>query len=118
MRGKVQLGMSNYTVGTSIRVTDLNARYSSDQSTVITHFRAKGEGSQKSAAGVTQPILTRWELTWKKNGDRWKIVQIQRLVPHDRREKGAAKRGVTLRLTAAIGTSPRGGRSYRCWSRC
>jgi ketosteroid isomerase-like protein len=81
IRAAVRYGMNNYTIGKSIRLTDLHARYGADKSTVITHFRANGTGTQKSAAGVSQPMPTRWELTWKKSGDRWKIVEIQRLHP-------------------------------------
>lgn len=79
VRGAVQLGMSRYRIKDSIRLTDVQVRYDGDPSMVITHFRATGTIVQKSGSNVSQRIPTRWELTWRKSGGKWKVKKIQRL---------------------------------------
>jgi ketosteroid isomerase-like protein len=79
-RGAVQLGMSQFRIQGGIRLTDRQPRYGPDRSTVITHFRANGTAELKSG-GASRHVPTRWDLTWKKSGGRWKIIHIQRLHP-------------------------------------
>ena len=79
-RVALEAALSQYRIEKNVRLTDLQTRYAANGVDVITHFRANGVGVRRSDS-ASHHIPTRWELTWKKIGEAWKIVHIQRLHP-------------------------------------
>jgi hypothetical protein len=66
---------SVHVVG-SIRITDLSVQMSSAESRATSTFRAS---ATVSYLGRQEHGYTRWELTWQREADEWKIVRIRRL---------------------------------------
>jgi len=62
----------------SIRITDLDVTMKSHGSRATTHFRANATVTS-SAYGGSGHQPTRWELTWQREWERWKIIRIRRL---------------------------------------
>ncbi|HXY32622.1 MAG TPA: nuclear transport factor 2 family protein [Planctomycetaceae bacterium] len=64
-----------HVVGT-IRITDLTVQMSSAESRATATFRASATVNYQSRQ---DHIYTRWQLTWQREANEWKIVRIQRL---------------------------------------
>jgi hypothetical protein len=60
----------------SVRVTDLSVQMSSAESRAISTFRASATVTYQRMEGHG---YTRWELTWQKEANEWKIVRVRRL---------------------------------------
>jgi hypothetical protein len=68
-----------------VHVTDLDVRMVAGRTQAISHFRANGTISAPSFQfHGSQP--SRWELTWQKTGDGWKVIEIKRLSVVEGRE--------------------------------
>jgi ketosteroid isomerase-like protein len=80
MRARIAAALALYDIGDDMRITDLHVRMQADNSIGISHFRANGTiiGKASSLGGRG---ATRWELTWRRVEDDWKITQITRLHP-------------------------------------
>jgi ketosteroid isomerase-like protein len=61
-----------------IDVKDVSVRMSNENTRAVSHFRANGTVSVK---GFAQYSASRWEVTWQKEGNDWKIVEVIRLDP-------------------------------------
>jgi hypothetical protein len=59
-----------------IHITDLVIDMSSAQSRATATFRASATARFENTSGRA---LTRWELTWQREGPDWKIVRVRRL---------------------------------------
>jgi ketosteroid isomerase-like protein len=79
MRSRIGGAMAMYDID-DLRITDLHVRMQADNSIGISHFRANGTVSGK-ASGVGTHVATRWELTWRRVEDDWKITEVTRLHP-------------------------------------
>ena len=65
------------SVESDIRVTDVSVQLTNEDSRAITHFRANATVSASGVGGGYHP--SRWELTWQKEGDEWKITRTKYL---------------------------------------
>ena len=59
-----------------IRISDLSVGMSSTESRAIATFRASATAKFQ---GHSDRGYTRWELTWQREGNDWKIVRVRRL---------------------------------------
>jgi hypothetical protein len=66
---------SVHVVG-SIRITDLSVQMSSAESRATSTFRAS---ATVNFAGREQRGYTKWELTWQREANEWRIIRIRRL---------------------------------------
>ncbi|MBI1346613.1 hypothetical protein GC163_10025 [bacterium] len=79
--------MSLVEVDNDLRLTDFQSTVTNDGSRVVCHFRANATISVAGYGKVgRQPA--RFELTWIKEGDTWKITKIRRLHPLKDEELG------------------------------
>jgi len=70
------------------RITDLDIETSADNTLARSHFRVNVTASVLGiASDVRQP--TRWNLEWRKEDDKWRIVEVHRLDPISGAEMGA-----------------------------
>jgi len=87
-------GLAIVDIHDDVRVSDLNVKMVANDSRGISHFRANGTISIRNAS-YERHVATRWELTWQKEGDQWRIVSIQRLNPITGEEIELMKRSET-----------------------
>jgi hypothetical protein len=59
-----------------IHITDLSINMSSAESRAVSAFRATADVKFQNQ---TNRYPTRWELTWQREGNDWKIVRVRRL---------------------------------------
>ena len=82
-----QTALQMVEVQPDLRLTDFQTRLTNENSRAITHFRANATISVVGAGNVgRQP--SRFELTWAREGDDWKVIQIRRLNPVNDKELG------------------------------
>lgn len=81
LRNKVRVGMSQFRVDGGLRVTDVDAHFNDERTAIISRLRANGTVASKLNSAASRHVATMWEFTWKKEGDQWRIVKIQRLDP-------------------------------------
>lgn len=74
----VMLALNTVTIDGELRITDVQTEMLADNSLAKTHFRANGAATYKGISGRSP---TRWELTWQKMGDAWKVTEARRLNP-------------------------------------
>lgn len=86
-----QTAMSLVNVGDDLRLTDLQARMSNEDTRAITHFRANATVTYMGQVGGYQP--SRFELTWARENDDWKIIAVRRLNPVSGEELGVLDAG-------------------------
>jgi len=60
----------------SIHITDLSIKMSSAESRAVSTFRATATAKYQ---GRSDRVPTRWELTWQREGNDWKVTRIRRL---------------------------------------
>lgn len=78
LRTLVMLALNTVTIDGELRITDVQTEMLADNSLAKTHFRANGAATYKGISGRSP---TRWELTWQKMGDVWKVTEARRLNP-------------------------------------
>lgn len=78
LQGMVQVALKLVTIDGELRITDVETVFRSEDSIATTHFRANGAAT---FGGITGRQPTRWELTWQKMGDKWKVTKARRLNP-------------------------------------
>lgn len=90
LRHLCQRAMDIVEVEDDLQLSDIHTRLTNENSRAVTHFRAKGTVSIPSlmVARTYQPL--RFELTWIREGETWRIFAIRRLHPF--------KEGEELRL--------------------
>jgi hypothetical protein len=62
-----------------IDIKDVSVRMSNENTRAVSHFRANGTVSVKGLGSQHSP--SRWEVTWQKEGNDWKIIEVIRLHP-------------------------------------
>lgn len=75
---QIAAAMALVDVENDVRVTDLDVRMVAGGTQAVSHFRANATIGIKSM-GHRARHPSRWELTWQKTGDDWKVIEIQRL---------------------------------------
>src|SRR5262245_41333091 len=80
LRDTALRGMELVDFPHGIDVKDVSVRLSNENSRAVSRFRANGLAAA-SIAGMSaqQQFATRWEVTWQKEGNDWKIIEVERL---------------------------------------
>lgn len=78
LRSIVESQLEHVRIDQDLRITQLAVTMEPNGNKAKSHFRANGKGTYKS---WTQSFATRWNLTWRKEGETWKLVQIEQLEP-------------------------------------
>jgi len=81
-RGYVRQAGEMITEINTLRITDIDIKLLAEGSRAKTHFRANGQAT--AVAVGLQRFSTRWELTWQREGDAWKVINVERLDPMSR----------------------------------
>jgi hypothetical protein len=72
-----ETALERVTVKDDLSIKDMSVRVTNENSRAISRFRANGtvlfEGNNVGHQA------SRWELTWQKEGNDWKVVDVQRL---------------------------------------
>jgi hypothetical protein len=63
------------TIADPLRITDMNVKMLDDEHATA-RFRVNGTAD---AMGTSRRVSTRWELTFAREGDAWKVTRIQRM---------------------------------------
>ncbi len=74
----VTLGMKMVDVDDDLRIRDLHVTMKSENSRGIAHFRANATISA-TGQGSLGRHSSRWELTWQREADQWKVIRVRRL---------------------------------------
>ncbi len=80
LRASVAHAIQRYQVSDEVRLTQVQVELTSQNSRALTRFRANGPISQ-AGSGTTWRGVTRWEFTWQREADEWRIIRITRLDP-------------------------------------
>lgn len=80
LRRTVKTAMDMITVQEDLRITDLSVQLRAQNSRAISHFRANATISLGSHGGMGHHP-SRWEITWQREADQWRIIRIERLNP-------------------------------------
>lgn len=85
LKALVAAGLAMVSFEDEIRITALETTLTSDDSIAETRFRANASLSVVGYGAVGhQPTL--WSLTWRKEGDEWRIVRVRRFHPLSHKE--------------------------------
>lgn len=77
VRQMTEQALNMVDVQDDVRISDVHTKLSNNNSRAITQFRASASVTVSGYNAARQP--TRWELTWGKEGDEWKILRATRL---------------------------------------
>jgi hypothetical protein len=66
-------------VDEGLRITDLQVTRDGPGGKAKSHFRANGSGTWRKTLSHT--FTTRWNLTWQKEGETWRVIQVEQLDP-------------------------------------
>lgn len=80
LRATVKTAMNLVTVHEDLRITDLSVQMKAQDSRAISHFRANATISIGSHGGLGHHP-SRWEITWQREADQWRIIRVERLNP-------------------------------------
>lgn len=78
LREYIRGRMEDVDVDEDLRITDLQVTLD-EAGKAKSHFRANGTGTWKKT--LSHAFTTRWNLTWKKEGETWRVIQIEQLDP-------------------------------------
>ena len=79
-RALITTAMDWVTVHDDLRVSDVIVTVNEEDSLATAHFRANASVTMKGY-GETGWRPSRWELTWQKEKDQWRIIRTRRLHP-------------------------------------
>ena len=78
-RDRKRVGAASFLVRVDDqRVTDVQIKLTNESTRAITHFRANGDVSLGTGGGGGH-YSSRWELTWQKEADEWKVTGMRML---------------------------------------
>ena len=78
-RDRKRVGAASFLVRVdNQRVTDVQIKLTNQSTRAITHFRANGDVSLGASGGGSH-YSSRWELTWQKEADEWKVTGTKML---------------------------------------
>ena len=75
-RQLVQQAVGMVQIQGAIRITDMSIKMSSAESRAVSTFRATADVTYQNQ---TNRFPTRWELTWQREGNEWKVIRVRRL---------------------------------------
>ena len=79
IRRLVQDNISRVKLGDDLRVTDVSVEMVGRETRAISKFRASATVSMEIGQAHSGP--TRWELTWQREGNDWRVIKVDRLDP-------------------------------------
>ena len=77
VKQRVEVALALVNVKDDLRITDLNVEMKSANSRAVAHFRANATVS--AAVGDLGHQPSRWQVTWQRESDNWKVVKVDRL---------------------------------------
>lgn len=80
LRQLVSLALKYYDVQDDMRITDLHVTMKANDTLAISHFRANATVVSERLGDLGYRS-SRWEVTWRKEADDWKITEVRRLDP-------------------------------------
>ncbi len=78
-RAAVAAAMALVDVQDDVRVTDMRVQVRAGGTMAVSRFRANATVRTSGPIEYTGRHPSRWELTWQKVGDQWKVIEIRRL---------------------------------------
>src|SRR5262249_15663689 len=81
LRALALRGLDLVEFPSGIDVKDMSVRTSNENTRAVSMFRANG-GVAVKGLGARQERASRWQVTWQKEGNDWKIVDVVRLHPY------------------------------------
>src|SRR5262245_44445066 len=81
LRSLALRGLDLVEFPSGIDVKDMSVRVTNENTRAVSLFRANGVVSVKGL-GARQQMASRWQVTWQKEGNDWKIVEVVRLHPY------------------------------------
>jgi hypothetical protein len=97
----LRAGMSTVDVEDDLRITDLSVKLMANGTRATSHFRANATISFRQSIDGHRFVSnlgrmpSRWELTWRREKDDWKIVRVTRLNPTNGTEMPILSRRAT-----------------------
>ncbi len=77
LRDQAVRGLNMVEFPNGLDIKDMDVRLSNEDTLAVTRFRAIGTASVLGLG--SQHSATRWDVTWRKEGKDWKIIQVERL---------------------------------------
>jgi len=81
LRALALRGLDLVEFPSGIDVKDVTVKMSNENTRAVSLFRANGVVSVKGM-GARQHMASRWQVTWQKEGNDWRIVEVVRLDPY------------------------------------
>jgi hypothetical protein len=78
-RERVEQALEWVDLPDGVDIKDMSVRMSNENTRAVARFRANGTVSFRGM--LPQHAASRWELTWQKEGNDWKIIDVVRLNP-------------------------------------
>jgi hypothetical protein len=78
-RGQIETAMRIADVEDDLHVSDMDVKTVAGDTQAVSYFRANGTVNLKGYG--SRHVATYWEVSWRKEGGRWKVFQIKRLNP-------------------------------------
>jgi len=75
-RQMVQQAVGMVQIQGTIHISDMTIKMSSAESRAVSTFRATADVTYQNQ---TSRFPTRWELTWQREGNEWKVIRVRRL---------------------------------------
>ena len=75
-RQLVQQAVGMVQIQGAIHISDVTIKMSSAESRAVSTFRATADVTYQNQ---TNRFPTRWELTWQREGNEWKVIRLRRL---------------------------------------
>jgi ketosteroid isomerase-like protein len=75
-RQLVQQAVGMVRIVGAIHISDMTINMSSAESRAVSTFRATADVTYQNQ---TNRFPTRWELTWQREGNEWKVIRVRRL---------------------------------------
>lgn len=75
-KARVAAALLMVEVSDDARTTDIQIRLTNENTRAVTHFRVNGT---VSGPGFSNHYASRWELTWQKEGGRWRVTRTKML---------------------------------------
>lgn len=80
LREQAARAVQRFEVSDELDLTQVRIEMKAQNSRALTSFRANGP-IRDTYGGGSYHGVTRWELTWQREGDQWRIIRITRLDP-------------------------------------
>ncbi len=94
LRGIVRTGLALVDIQDDMHVTDLSVTMLANDTRAKSHFRVNGTVNVNSLNHHGH-ATTRWNVTWQKEGGKWKIIEVDRLNPLTGESMGILKQSET-----------------------